>query len=111
MKPLGERTDQPARGYRNGGRIRRIKTAEGVVDFTVPQVTGTAEPFTFKVRQSLPDRTDELERVAIEMYERCLSMRDIEGAFTDENGRCTLSKSGASQVAEKLWQDYQFPRR
>lgn len=34
-------------------------------------------------------------------------MRDIESAFTDENGRCALSRSAASQVAERLWQDYQ----
>ena len=102
-----ERTDLPTRGYRNGARVGRMKTAEGVVDFTVPQVTGTPEPFVSKVRQNLPDRSGELERVAIEMYARGLSMRDIEAAFTDESGRCTLSKSAASQVAEKLWQDYQ----
>ena len=102
-----ERTDLPTRGYRNGARVGRMKTAEGVVDFTVPHVTGTPEPFVSKVRQNLPDRSGELERVAIEMYARGLSMRDIEAAFTDESGRCTLSKSAASQVAEKLWQDYQ----
>lgn len=102
-----ERTDQPPRGYRNGARTGRLKTAEGVVDFAVPQVTGTPELFVSKVRHNLPDRSNELERVVIEMYARGLSMRDIESAFTDENGRCTLSKSAASQVAEKLWQDYQ----
>jgi transposase-like protein len=102
-----ERTGEPARGYRNGARTGHIKTAEGVVDFTMPQVTGTAEPFASKVRENLPVRTEELGRMAIEMYARGLSMRDIEAAFTDESGRCALSKSAASQVAEKLWQDYQ----
>lgn len=102
-----ERTDQPVRGYRNGTRTGHMKTAEGVVDFAVPQVTGTSEPFVSRVRQNLPDRTGELERLAIEMYARGLSMRDIEAAFTDESGRCALTKSAASQVAEKLWQDYQ----
>lgn len=41
------------------------------------------------------------------MYARGLSVRDIEAAFTDERGRCVLSKSAASQVSEQLWQDYQ----
>lgn len=34
-------------------------------------------------------------------------MRDIEAAFTDNNGRCVLSRSAASRVAEQLWVDYQ----
>ncbi len=102
-----ERTDEPLRGYRNGTRMSRIKTAEGIVDFSVPQVTGTPQPFESRVRAVLPQRSEELERLAIEMYARGLSMRDIEKAFTDENGRCALTKSAASQVAEKLWQDYQ----
>lgn len=102
-----ERSGEPARGYRNGVRTGRLKTAEGVVDFAAPQVTGTPEPFVSRVRARLPDRTDELERLAIEMYARGLSMRDIEAAFTDEAGHCALSKSAASQVAERLWQDYQ----
>ncbi len=102
-----ERNGEAARGYRNGTRMSRIKTAEGIVDFAVPQVTGTPEPFASKVRQALPGRTDEMERLAVEMYARGLSMRDIEAAFTDENGRCALSKSAASQVAEKIDRDYQ----
>jgi putative transposase len=102
-----ERLGEPGRGYRNGVRLGRVKTAEGVVDFAAPQVTGTPEPFVSKVRQNLPDRTEELGRLAIEMYARGLSMRDIEAAFTDEMGRCALSKTAASQVAERLWQDYQ----
>ncbi len=54
----------------------------------------------------LPERSEELGRLAIEMYARGLSMRDIEKAFTEETGRCALSKSAASEVAEQLWQDY-----
>jgi len=34
---------EPA-GYRNGNRLGRLKTAEGIVEYAVPQVTGTAEP-------------------------------------------------------------------
>ncbi len=42
----------------------------------------------------------------VEMYARGLSMRDIKAAFTGADGRCVLTKSAASQVAERLWEDY-----
>jgi len=93
-------------GYRNGNRLGRLKTAEGIVDYAVPQVTGMAEPWVSEVKQALSGRTEELERLVGEMYARGLSMRDIEAAFTGADGRCVLSKSAASQVTERLWDDY-----
>jgi transposase-like protein len=41
------------------------------------------------------------------MYARGLSVRDIEAAFTDEAGRCVLSRTAASELTERLWADYQ----
>jgi putative transposase len=101
-----ERTESPA-GYRNGIRTGHMKSAEGVIDYAVPQVTGTAGPWVSEVRQNLAGRTEELDRIALEMYARGLSTRDIEAAFTDGTGRCVLSKNAASQVSERLWADYQ----
>jgi transposase-like protein len=34
-------------------------------------------------------------------------VRDIEAAFTDERGRCVLTKSAVSELTERLWADYQ----
>ena len=96
---------EPA-GYRNGNRLGRLKTAEGIVEFAVPQVTGTAEPWASEIKQAISGRTEELERLVVEMYARGLSMRDIEAAFTGADGRCVLTKSAASQVTERLWEDY-----
>ncbi len=48
-----------------------------------------------------------LEDLAIEMLARGLSMRDIEDAFMDENGRLLLSKTAVSQLGEQLWEDFQ----
>lgn len=96
-----------ARGYRNGYRTGKVKTAEGVIEFAVPQVSDTAEPFRSQIRQVIRGRTEELERLAVEMYARGLSVRDIEAAFTDETGRCALTKSAASELSERLWADYQ----
>ena len=95
------------RGYRNGYRTDKVKSAEGVIEFAVPQVSDTAEPFRSQIRQVIRGRTEELERLAVEMYARGLSVRDIEAAFTDESGRCALTKSAASELTERLWSDYQ----
>jgi hypothetical protein len=48
----------------------------------------------------LGGKSEELERLAVEMYARGLSMRDIEAAFTAPDGRCLLSRSAASRVCE-----------
>ena len=95
------------RGYRNGYRPGRVKSAEGEIRFAVPQIADTAEPFRSQIREVLRGRTEELERLAVEMYARGLSVRDIEAAFTDESGRCVLSKSAASELTERLWADYE----
>lgn len=94
-------------GYRNGYRTGKVKTAEGVIEFAMPQVSDTAEPFKSQIRQVIRGRTEELERLAVEMYARGLSVRDIEAAFTDEKGRCALTKTAASELSERLWVDYQ----
>jgi putative transposase len=95
------------RGYRNGYRVGRVKTAEGEIEFGVPQVSDTVELFRSKVRELICGRTEELERLAVEMYARGLSVRDIEAAFKDGSGRCVLTKNAASDLSERLWADYQ----
>ncbi|MHB1942548.1 MAG: IS256 family transposase [Acidiferrobacteraceae bacterium] len=99
--------DAEAKGYRNGIRTGRLRTAEGIVEYAAPQVTGTDTPWHSEVRAALAGRTEALERLAIEMYARGLSMRDIERTFTSDEGVCVLTKTAASQVAERLWADYQ----
>ena len=98
---------EPGRGYRNGYRRARLKTAEGGIEYSVPQVSDRAEPFRSKIRDLLKGRTAELERLAVEMYARGLSTRDIEAAFTDESGVSLLSKSAVSDVTEVLWEQYE----
>ncbi len=103
--------DEAPRGYRNGVRVGRLKSAEGVIEYGVPQVRGV-EGWQSEIRAALGGKSEELERLAVEMYARGLSMRDIEAAFTATDGRCLLSRSAASRVCEALWADYQeFARR
>jgi len=89
--------------YRNGYRTGKVKTAEGAVDYSAPQVRDTPEPFVSAVRAALSGRTRELERLAVELYARGLSTRDIEDAFTDETGRRLLSRAAVSEITERLW--------
>ena len=72
------RSEGAARGHRNGWRTGRLKTAEGEFAYAVPQVRGREQPFQSRVRPQLGSRTEALEDLAVEMYARGLSTRDIE---------------------------------
>jgi putative transposase len=93
-------------GYRNGYRSGRLKSAEGEIVYSVPQVTGREEPYASRIRGNLAGRSEELEDLAVEMYARGLSTRDIEKAFRASDGKPLLSKSAVSIVTERLWEDY-----
>jgi hypothetical protein len=97
----------PGAGYRNGYRRGRLATAEGAIEYGVPQVADRPEPFVSRVRAGLAGRTAELERLAVEMYARGLSTRDVEAAFRDATGASLLSRTAVSQVTERLWQEYE----
>jgi putative transposase len=97
----------PGAGYRNGYRTGRLKTAEGVVEYAAPQISDRAVPFRSKIRDIIRGRTEELEALAVEMYARGLSTRDIEALFADENGRSLLSRTAVSEVTERLWSEYE----
>ena len=98
---------EPGRGYRNGSRRGRLRTAEGAIEYGVPQVADRAEPFVSRIRAGLAGRTAELERLAVELFARGLSTRDIEAAFRDADGQSLLSRTAVSQVTERLWQEYE----
>ena len=84
-----------------------MKTAEGMVEYAAPQVRETAEPFVSGIRQNLTGRTGALEDLAVELYARGLSTRDIEDAFTDEAGRRLLSRAAVSEITERVWAEYE----
>ena len=102
-----EHGGEVGQGHRNGVREGRLKTAEGFIGYSAPQVAGTAEPFRSELRGHLKGRSEALEDLAIEMLARGLSVRDIEDAFKDETGRLLLSRTAVSELGERLWADYQ----
>jgi len=86
----------PGAGYRNGYRRGRLASAEGPIEYGVPQVADRAEPFASRVRAGLARRTAELERLPVEMFARGLSTRDIEAAFRDAKRRRSSPPSGGA---------------
>jgi transposase-like protein len=104
-----ETSDDPSarRGHRNGYRTNRLRTAEGMVDYATPQLRQTDQPFDSQLRGLLEGRSDELERLAVELYARGLSTRDIEDATRGDDGKALLSRTAVSQVTEQLWAEYE----
>jgi transposase-like protein len=92
---------------RDGLREGRLKTAEGFIAYSAPQVAGGAEPFRSELRDHLKGHSEALEDLAVEMLARGLSVRDIEDAFKTETGRLLLSRTAVSELGERLWADYQ----
>jgi len=97
----------PGQGHRNGHRTQRLKTAEGGLEYSAPQVAGLEQPFRSALRDHLKGHSEALEDLAVEMLARGLSVRDIEDAFKDETGRLLLSKTAVSEIGRQLWDDYQ----
>ena len=100
-----ESTDQE--GYRNGYRDMNMDTAEGRIQLKVPQVRETLEPYRSQLATFLRGNSDVLERLAVEMYTRGLSTRDIEAAFQEVTGDQLLSRTAVSHLTDQLWEDYQ----
>jgi putative transposase len=97
----------PGAGYRNGYRTGRVRSAEGAIDYSAPQIADRVEPFHSRIRQALGGRTEALEALAVEMYARGLSTRDIEALFADETGKSLLSRTAVSEVTKRLWAEYE----
>lgn len=100
--------DQEHRGYRNGYEPGRLDTAEGQICVQVPQVRDSpSSPYHSQVMDALRGRSDVLERLAITLYTRGLSTRDIEAALEEATGDRLLSRSAVSQLTERLWEDFE----
>jgi transposase-like protein len=100
---------EPLLGHRNGYEPGQLRTAEGKVVVQVPQVRDWVEegPYRSSLMTFLRGNSDVLHRLAVEMYVRGLSVRDIEAAFQDATGQPLLSRSAVSELTETLWEDYE----
>jgi putative transposase len=67
----------PGVGYRNGYRRGRLRSAEGAIEYSVPQIADRSEPFRSAIREIVRGRT----------AARGLSTRDIEALFANGTGK------------------------
>jgi len=78
-----------------------------MIPVAVPQVRATERPFRPKLLEWLRGHTEVVQRLAVEMYARGLSTRDLEETLTDpETGRPLLTKSATTAVTDQLWEEY-----
>ena len=101
------RPEQQHRGYRNGYEPGRMRTAEGEIVVQVPQVRDAPATYRSRLMVFLRGNSDVLERLAVEMYARGLSTRDIEDALEEATGDRLLSHTAVSQITEVLWDEYE----
>lgn len=100
-----ERGNSP-KGYRNGYKQGIIRSGEGKIVVDRPQVSDSQEIYRSKIWPYLKGRTEKLERLAVEMYVRGCSVRDIEDILRDKEGKTYLSHSVISQLTKRLWEEY-----
>jgi transposase-like protein len=101
------RPGEEHRGYRNGYEPGRLRTAEGEIVVQIPQVREAPETYRSRLMTFLRGNSDVLERLAVEMYARGLSTRDIEMALEEATGDRLLSRTAVSQITEVLWDEYE----
>jgi len=94
-------------GYRNGYKTAHVRTAENKLPIERPQVDESPEPFESSVWKHIKGNTEQLEKIAIEMYARGCSTRDIEALLKDKHGNILLSKNAISSLNERLWHEYE----
>jgi putative transposase len=106
----GQKEEQ--KGYRNGYSIRKVRVPGTRLELNKPKMRETGgRKFISRVLKGCLQLTEKLRSLAIEMYVRGLSTRDIEEAFVDESGKAFFSRSAVSQLNERLTEQYERFRK
>jgi transposase-like protein len=100
-----ERNDAAQPGYRNGYGDRTVKSEAGPLHLRPPKVRDTATPFHPQLPADLRRLTPELSALATRAYVRGLSVRDVEGLYTEVFGG-SFSKSAASRATATLQAEF-----
>jgi transposase-like protein len=103
-KPMKKGTQQ---GYRNGYYNRQVSVPGSRLSLSVPRVRKTRSRFVSRLLKGCVHITEKLKTLALEMYVRGLSTRDIEEAFVDEKGEPFFGRNGVSQLSQRLYEEYQ----
>ena len=101
------------RGHRNGYSKREVSVPGSRLEVWKPKMRSTGRRrFVSRFLKACVQITEKLRVLALEMYVRGLSTRDIEQAFVDQNGKPFWGRTAVSQLAERLYQEYEsFSKR
>jgi transposase-like protein len=100
-------------GYRNGYSVRRVRVPGSRLEVWLPKMRKTGRrKFVSRLLKGCVQITDKLRSLALEMYVRGLSTRDIEEAFVDQKGKPFLGRTAVSQLSGRLYEEYErFSKR
>ena len=95
-----------SKGYRNGFYFKDVELPGAA--FTIKRTTfrNTKEKFVSRVLKGIAHISDKIKTMALEMYVRGLSTRDIEATLVEADGTPMFSKSGVSILAKRLYGEY-----
>lgn len=100
-----EHSERP-KGYRNGSYRKKVKLPGSNITINKPHFRNAKEKFTSRILQGIARILDKLRMVALEMYVRGLSTRDIEATLQEPNGKPMFSRSVISTLTERLYEQY-----
>jgi transposase-like protein len=98
-------------GWRNGYESKQLKTGDGNLKIFLPQVRGSEEKFQSKLMSKIEGGSEVLRKMVLEMYVKGLSTRDVESLFVETFGNRVISKSGVSEMAGQLTEDFNVWRK
>jgi len=95
------------KGYRNGSYPKRVKLPGASTTIDHPHFRNTQEKFTSRILRGIAQLSEKVKMMALEMYVRGLSTRDIEKTLQEPDGKPMFSRSMISTLTERLYQQYQ----
>lgn len=100
-----EHSEKP-KGYRNGSYPKKVMLPGSSITINKPHFRDVKEKFTSRILRGIAQLTDKLRMVALEMYVRGLSTRDIEATLQEPGGKPMFSRSVISELSERLYEQY-----
>jgi putative transposase len=101
-----QRKGKSAPGYRNGYYRRRVRVPGSSLELAVPRVRNARERFRSRLLKNVARIAERVKTLALEMYVRGLSTRDVEQAFVTDTGKAVLSRSAMSRLSARLYDQY-----
>jgi transposase-like protein len=99
------RSEKPT-GYRNGYYKSTIAIPGDRLTVMKPHFRKTEKKFKSRILEGVVRLSEKLKTMAVEMYVRGLSTRDIEQTLKESDGKPMFSRSMVSKLSERLYEQY-----